>query len=39
VLGTLARRLPTLRLRDSADALRLRTGLLSGGLQDVWVTW
>ncbi|MBB5779104.1 cytochrome P450 [Nonomuraea jabiensis] len=39
VLGTLARRLPTLRLRDSADELRLRTGLLSGGLQDVWVTW
>ncbi|WP_433440796.1 cytochrome P450 [Nonomuraea sp. CA-141351] len=39
VLGTLIRRLPTLRLRDSADELRLRTGLLSGGLQDVWVTW
>ncbi|MEV4111220.1 cytochrome P450 [Nonomuraea sp. NPDC049695] len=39
VLGTLTRRLPTLRLRDSADELRLRTGLLSGGLQDVWVAW
>ncbi|MFC4006231.1 cytochrome P450 [Nonomuraea purpurea] len=39
VLGTLTRRLPQLRLRDDADDLRLRTGLLSGGLQDVWVTW
>ncbi|QFY13529.1 cytochrome P450 [Nonomuraea phyllanthi] len=39
VLGTLARRLPQLRLRDSADSLRLRTGGMSGGLQDVWVTW
>ncbi|MEQ4719439.1 cytochrome P450 [Nonomuraea sp. B19D2] len=39
VLGTLTRRLPTLRLRDSAGELRLRTGLLSGGLQDVWVAW
>ncbi|MFG1706244.1 cytochrome P450 [Nonomuraea sp. M3C6] len=39
VLGTLARRLPSLRLRDSADDLRLRTGGMSGGLQDVWVTW
>ncbi|MGP4095059.1 cytochrome P450 [Nonomuraea sp. KM90] len=39
VLTTLAQRLPNLRLRDSADDLRLRTGGLSGGLQDVWVTW
>ncbi len=39
VLGTLVRRLPTLRLRDGVDGLRLRKGLLSGGLEDVWVTW
>jgi cytochrome P450 len=39
VLGTLARRLPTLQLRDSPEDLRLRTGLIAGGLQDVWVTW
>ncbi|MGW4802042.1 cytochrome P450, partial [Nonomuraea sp. NPDC004297] len=39
VLGTLARRLPGLRLRDHPDELRPRTGMLSGGLQDVWVTW
>ncbi|MGW0809681.1 cytochrome P450 [Nonomuraea sp. NPDC002799] len=39
VLGTLTRRLPALRLRDDAGDLRLRTGLLSGGLEDVWVTW
>ncbi|WP_345576375.1 cytochrome P450 [Nonomuraea rosea] len=39
VLGTLTRRLPSLRLRDRPEDLRLRTGLLSGGLQDVWVTW
>jgi cytochrome P450 len=39
VLGTLARRLPGLGLRDAPADLRLRTGLLSGGLQDVWVTW
>ncbi|WP_329060708.1 cytochrome P450 [Streptomyces sp. NBC_01429] len=39
VLSTLARRLPTLRLRDSADDLKLRTGGMSGGLQDIWVTW
>ncbi|SDK47782.1 cytochrome P450 [Nonomuraea jiangxiensis] len=39
VLSTLIRRLPGLRLRDSADRLQLRTGGMSGGLQDVWVTW
>ncbi|MDX3100076.1 cytochrome P450 [Nonomuraea angiospora] len=39
VLSTLTRRLPGLRLRDAPDELRLRTGGLSGGLQDVWVTW
>ncbi|MQA98650.1 MAG: cytochrome P450, partial [Streptosporangiales bacterium] len=39
VLGTLARRLPTLRLYDGADALRLRTGLLTGGLENVRVAW
>ncbi|MEV4580746.1 cytochrome P450 [Nonomuraea jabiensis] len=39
VLSTLTRRLPGLRLRDAPDDLRLRTGGLSGGLQDVWVTW
>ncbi|WP_188192121.1 cytochrome P450 [Nonomuraea sp. SYSU D8015] len=39
VLGTLTRRLPGLRLRDSPADLRLRTGGMSGGLQDVWVTW
>jgi cytochrome P450 len=39
VLGTLTRRLPGLRLRDDPDELRLRTGGMSGGLQDVWVTW
>ncbi len=39
VLGTLVRRLPTLRLRDGVEDLRLRKGLLSGGLEDVWVTW
>jgi cytochrome P450 len=39
VLGTLVRRLPGLHLRDSPDTLRLRTGAMSGGLQDVWVTW
>ncbi|AQZ62881.1 cytochrome [[Actinomadura] parvosata subsp. kistnae] len=39
VLGTLTRRLPTLALRDGVDGLRLRKGLLSGGLEDVWVTW
>ncbi|TYB56146.1 cytochrome P450 [Nonomuraea sp. PA05] len=39
VLGTLIRRLPGLALRDGVDGLRLRKGLLSGGLEDVWVTW
>ncbi|NUR83793.1 MAG: cytochrome P450 [Nonomuraea sp.] len=39
VLGTLVRRMPGLRLREAAQELRLRTGLISGGLQDVWVTW
>ncbi|GGS98419.1 cytochrome P450 [Nonomuraea spiralis] len=39
VLGLLTRRLPDLRLRDAPEDLRLRTGGLSGGLQDVWVTW
>ncbi|MFC7586061.1 hypothetical protein ACFQYP_21705 [Nonomuraea antimicrobica] len=38
-LGTLTRRLPALDLRDGVDGLRLRTGLLSGGLENVWVTW
>ncbi|GAA2208130.1 cytochrome P450 [Nonomuraea monospora] len=39
VLGTLIRRLPGLALCDGVDGLRLRKGLLSGGLEDVWVTW
>ncbi|MFI7128934.1 cytochrome P450 [Nonomuraea sp. NPDC050153] len=39
VLDTLTRRLPGLQLRDSPNELRLRTGGMSGGLQDVWVTW
>ncbi|MFC5835462.1 cytochrome P450 [Nonomuraea insulae] len=39
VLGTLIRRLPTLNLRDGVDGLHLRKGLLTGGLEDVWVTW
>ena len=39
VLGTLVRRLPTMRLRDSPDDLRLRTGGFVGGLEDVWITW
>lgn len=38
-LGTLTRRLPALGLRDGVDGLRLRKGLLSGGLENVWVTW
>ncbi|NUR86580.1 MAG: cytochrome P450, partial [Nonomuraea sp.] len=39
VLSTLTRRLPGLRLRDAPEDLRLRTGAMTGGLQDVWVTW
>jgi cytochrome P450 len=39
VLGTLARRLPTLRLRDQPSELRLRSGVLAGGFESVWVTW
>jgi cytochrome P450 len=39
VLGTLAERLPTLRLCDTVDDLRLRDGVLTGGLQEVVVTW
>lgn len=39
VLGTLARRLPNLQLRDSPDTLRRRTGLITGGFEAVWVTW
>ena len=38
-LGTMARRLPELRLRDGADALPLRKGVLAGGFENVWVTW
>ncbi len=38
-LGTMARRLPGLRLRDGADALPLRKGILGGGFENVWVTW
>ncbi|QYC42418.1 Pentalenic acid synthase [Nonomuraea coxensis DSM 45129] len=39
VLGLLTRRLPGLGLRDHPSDLRLRTGGISGGLQEVWVTW
>lgn len=39
VLSALTRRLPGLRLRDAPEDLRMRTGALTGGLQDVWVTW
>ncbi|NUO96487.1 MAG: cytochrome P450 [Nonomuraea sp.] len=39
VLDTLTRRLPGLRLRDAPEDLRPRTGAMTGGLQDVWVTW
>lgn len=39
VLGTLARRLPTLTLRDSPDELPLCTGLTSAGFANLWVTW
>ena len=38
-LGTMARRLPELALRDGADALPLRKGILGGGFENVWVTW
>jgi cytochrome P450 len=38
-LGTMARRLPGLALRDGADALPLRKGILGGGFENVWVTW
>ena len=38
-LGTMVRRLPELRLRDGADALPLREGVLAGGFENVWVTW
>ena len=39
VLGTLAHRLPTLRLRDSHTQLRRRPGIIVGGFESVWVTW
>ncbi|MED7923976.1 cytochrome P450 [Nonomuraea sp. LP-02] len=39
VLGLLTRRLPGLGLRDHPSDLRLRTGGIAGGLQEVWVTW
>ncbi|MCK2215786.1 cytochrome P450 [Actinomadura sp. ATCC 31491] len=39
VLELLTSRLPGLNLRDHPDDLRLRTGGMSGGLQEVWVTW
>jgi cytochrome P450 len=38
-LGTMTRRLPELRLRDGADALPMRKGVLAGGFENVWVTW
>lgn len=38
-LGTLTRRLPQLALRDGADALPMRTGVIAGGFDNVWVTW
>lgn len=39
VLDTFVRRLPGLRLRDSADGLRIRTGVVATGLEELWVTW
>lgn len=39
VLGTLARRLPGLRLRDEPADLKLRSGVFAGGFESVWVGW
>ncbi|MFI8993040.1 cytochrome P450 [Streptomyces sp. NPDC053542] len=39
VLGTFARRLPGLRLRDKPEELRPRDGVAAGGLEELWVTW
>ncbi|WP_086880877.1 cytochrome P450, partial [Streptomyces rhizosphaericus] len=39
VLGTFVRRLPELRLRDTAADLRTREGVSAGGFEDMWVTW
>ncbi|BBC35061.1 hypothetical protein SGFS_063550 [Streptomyces graminofaciens] len=39
VLDTFVRRLPELRLRDDPDALRIRTGVVATGLEELWVTW
>ncbi|GDY58350.1 hypothetical protein SVIO_089730 [Streptomyces violaceusniger] len=39
VLGTFVRRLPELRLRDTAADLRPREGVSAGGFEDMWVTW
>jgi hypothetical protein len=38
-LGTMTRKLPTLRLRDGANTLPMRTGMVVGGFENVWVTW
>jgi cytochrome P450 len=38
-LGTMTRRLPALNLRDGANALPAREGVLAGGFENVWVTW
>ncbi|MGW7689155.1 cytochrome P450 [Streptomyces asiaticus] len=39
VLGTFVRRLPELRLRDTAADLRTREGVSAGGFEDMWITW
>ncbi|MEU9339959.1 cytochrome P450 [Streptomyces sp. NPDC048278] len=39
VLDTFVRRLPGLRLRDTPDDLRIRTGVVATGLEELWVTW
>jgi cytochrome P450 len=39
VLDTFVRRLPGLRLRDTPDTLRIRTGVVATGLEELWVTW
>jgi cytochrome P450 len=38
-LGTMAAKLPNLRLRDGVDALPMRRGSFGGGFENVWVTW
>ncbi|HEY4460656.1 MAG TPA: cytochrome P450 [Pseudonocardiaceae bacterium] len=38
-LGAMTRKLPTLRLRDSASELPMRTGMVGGGFENVWVIW